>query len=75
MQCLNKNCNGHYEPICIKCEMSKPNWVRVEDKLPNCGERVLVHLDYGVDTVNFFDRFDVNQEVKYWMPLPKSPKN
>ncbi len=41
MQCLNKNCDGHYEPICRKCEM--PRWISVKEMMPEIYFFVLVY--------------------------------
>ncbi len=42
MQCLNKNCDGHYEPICVKCEI--PKWISVKDFIPDAYKYVLVYV-------------------------------
>ena len=66
------------------------NWINIKDEKPELGTGVLVYLTNGFITVayrkiengNFawqlFGDKDLNvqpnDQVEYWMPLPKAPK-
>lgn len=67
--------------------LTQPNdWISVEDRLPEPGERVLA-TDCGfvgefyINKRGKWQRYNVNcsellmaLDILYWMPLPKSPK-
>ena len=73
--------------ICSMPTLAPPNeWVSVEERLPEPGERVLA-TDCGfvgefyINKRGQWQRYNVNcsellmaLDILYWMPLPKSPK-
>ena len=67
------------------CVEFKPNWQRVEEGLPEDGEKVDVVYFDEVITCDFShgqfiknyddgDHRNLTNGVKYWMPLPQPPK-
>lgn len=76
-----------YEIIANLPTLTPPNeWISVEDRLPEPGERVLA-TDCGfvgefyINKRGKWQRYNVNcsellmaLDILYWMPLPKSPK-
>ena len=75
------------EAVPYKPTLTPPNeWVSVEERLPEPGERVLA-TDCGfvgefyINKRGQWQRYNVNcsellmaLDILYWMPLPKSPK-
>ena len=59
-----------------------PNWVSVEEELPNDSDDKLVALDNGRLSTDFWNYVDghwegyccTEEHVTHWMPLPKPPK-
>lgn len=61
-------------------------WISVRDRLPDEGENVLCYyvddrwgwgmrVDHRVKgSIHFFHGISYAQDVTYWMPLPKPPK-
>ena len=56
-------------------------WISVDDRLPEYGDKILVHLDYGdikgilleeYSGTKFWSRAFNN--VTHWMPLPEPPE-
>ena len=80
--CTGKDCEIQSMPT-----LTPPNeWVSVEERLPEPGERVLA-TDCGfvgefyINERGQWQRYNVNchallmaLDILYWMPLPKSPK-
>lgn len=50
-------------------------WIKVEDRVPNEGEPVLVFFDYGDKTTIEIDEVGVSDFITHWMPLPETPIN
>lgn len=58
------------------------NWIRVEDKLPKNGERVLIYKDGFYDVLTYEgDKFyqiaaggTFYVTITHWMPLPEPPE-
>jgi hypothetical protein len=58
-----------------------PQWISVNDRLPECGDNYIILKDDGVSPYTFaiawFDRtwdFPNSSEITHWMPLPEPPK-
>lgn len=56
-------------------------WIPVSERLPRCGERVLITEGHAVfeaylSMSNIWVRHGIGwvEEVTHWMPLPKAPK-
>ena len=89
--CICKNCCTGFENCTFTLApmptLTPPNeWVSVEERLPEPGERVLA-TDCGfvgefyINKRGQWQRYNVNcsellmaLDILYWMPLPKSPK-
>ena len=54
-------------------------WISVEDRLPETGERVLIWKRQALEAVRYadkkFNRFGRSiDNATHWMPLPEPPK-
>ncbi len=51
MQCNRKNCDGHLQPICDKCEFT--GWIKVSDRLPPFGINTRLLFVNGKNEVTY----------------------
>lgn len=52
-------------------------WISVEDRLPDIGDRVLIFTSHVIEAFRYedrsFNRFGVDCKPSHWMPLPEPP--
>lgn len=80
---LNKN--DIYEFGQLYDEVTKPQWISVEDEMSKIGKDVLVLRDdgemqvahqYNEEIARWWsvDGFPLRNNITHWMPLPQAPK-
>ena len=90
------NCNDVCNPIsacdalkyaerAVEAGYSKPEWISVDEALPEEDTRVLVYLNIQKTDANIYTFFDTDRildgkwirwrgYISHWMPLPEAPK-
>lgn len=75
--------NDIYEFGQLYDEVTKPQWISVEDELPEVGVAVLTITPRGTQRVGFYEDgwwlanyIDLVRmgSITHWMPLPQAPK-
>lgn len=67
------------KPYGVKTIKDYPDWISVDDRLPEEGDRVLSYSNGGMmqrDYIyrNKWESYDRGYNVTHWMPLPKPPQ-